>query len=163
MRILIACAALALAACAPEAAAPKGDAAPAATAAAKPAEPAGPAVVVKARNEATDHHRDTNVSRVVGLKTSDSKFFTVVGGDPAINGEYLYLAVAPEGPDEDFKVYMIGDFNTWDLESEGEGQAVIKVSRSSIDDAGEIKTAEERLIVTVPAWSASETTVTPAK
>ena len=100
---------------------------------------------------------------MVGLKTGDSTLFTVVGGDPAINGEYVYLAVAPEGPDEDFKVYMIGDFNTWELASESEGPAVIKVSRSTIDEAGEIKTAEERLIVAAPAWSASETTVTPAK
>ena len=160
MRILIACAALALAACAPDATAPKSEPAPAAAAAAMPA---GPAVVVKARDEASDHHRDTNVSRVVGLKTGDSKFFTVVGGDPAINGEYVYLAVAPETPMDDFKVYLIGDFNSWDLESEGEGQAVIKASRSTIDEAGEVKTVEERLIVAVPAWSASETTVTPAK
>jgi len=44
--MLIACAALALAGCAPEAAAPNGKATPAATAATKPAELAGPTAVV---------------------------------------------------------------------------------------------------------------------
>lgn len=161
MRWFVLCAALALTACTPEATTSKTDA-PAATAA-KPAEPGGPAVVVKARNEETEHHRDTNVARVLGLKTGDSKLFTVVGGDPAINGEYVYLAIAPETPMDDFKVYLIGDFNSWDLESESEGRAVIKASRSTIDAEGEIKTAEERLIVAIPPWSASQTTVTPAK
>lgn len=158
MNRLILCAALALCACAPEAAAPKGQAAVAAV-----VEPAGPAVVLKPRGEETGHHRDTNVARVIGLKAGDAKLFSVVGGDPAINGEYVYLAIAPDTPMDDFKVYMLGDFNSWELVSESEGRVVIKVSRSTIDDAGEIKTAEERYIVAVPAWSANETTVTPAK
>lgn len=161
MKRLIICTVLALAACSPEKPATKDAAPPAAAVVA--AQPAGPAVVVKPRNEEADHHRDTNVARVLGLKTGDAKFFSVVGGDPAINGEYLYLAIAPDTPMDDFKVYMIGDFNSWELESESEGSAVVKVSRSTIDDKGEIKTAEERYIVAVPAWSASETTVTPAK
>ncbi|MBL8559697.1 MAG: hypothetical protein JNM47_13295 [Hyphomonadaceae bacterium] len=156
MRMLIVCAALALAACAPDGAAPK-------TASAAQATPAGPAETIEARNEASDHHRDTNVSRVQGLQTGDAKLFGVVGGDPAINGEYLYLAVAPEAPDDDFKVYKLGDFNEWALESESEGSVVIKVSRSWIDDAGEIQTAQERYIVAVPAWAATTTTIAKAQ
>lgn len=161
MRLLIACAVLALAACAPEGAAPKAEST--ASQPAAPATPAGPPETIEARNEDSDHHRDTNVSRVQGLKTGDSKLFGVVGGDPAINGEYLYLAIAPEAPDDDFKVYRLGDFNSWSLESESEGSAVIKVSRSWIDDAGEVQTAEERYIVAVPAWSATQTTITKAQ
>ena len=43
------------------------------------------------------------------------------------------------------------------------GQVVLKVSRSWIDDGGGIRTANERYIVAVPTWSASETTRAPAK
>ena len=60
-------------------------------------------------------------------------------------------------------VYLAGDFNEWALESESEGSAVIKVSRSWIDDAGEIQTAQERYIVAVPAWSATTTTIAKAQ
>ena len=100
---------------------------------------------------------------VTPLADAPAKLFSTVGGDPAINGEYVFLAILPDTPMDEPKVYKIGDFNSWSLESQSAGQAVVKVSRSWIDGNGDIKTADERYIVSVPPWSADELTVTPAK
>lgn len=126
------------------------------------ATPSGPAEKITPRSE-TEAGDDAYVAQVAMVEDTAAKFFSTVGGDPAINGEYVFLAVFPDTPAEAPKVYKVGDFNSWSLESHTATQAVIKVSRSWIDANGDIKTADERYIVSVPAWSADEITVTPAK
>ncbi len=151
--------ALALAACKPQETSTTAPAAAPVVA----ASPAAPPVKIPPRGE-DERGDDVSVANVVALGEGGAKLFSTVGGDPAINGEYLFLAVLPdEGPMEEPKVYKLGDFNSWSLETQSPTQIVIKVSRSWIDDAGEIKTAEERYIVAVPAWSAADTTITLAR
>lgn len=156
-----ACAALMLVACGPGAQDASTKEAPAATAQA-PATPSGPPVTIAARGE-NDRGDDVSVARVESLGDGAAKLFSTVGGDPAINGEYLFLAVqSDDAPMEEAKVFKLGDFNAWALESQSAGQFVIKVSRSWIDANGDVKSADERYIVAIPAWSAAETTMTPA-
>jgi ABC-type enterochelin transport system substrate-binding protein len=158
MRTFAFCAALALAACGQS----KAPDTTASAVSAAPAQAAGSPVTITPRS-ADEHGFDSSVAKVVAIGETGAKLFSTVGGDPAINGEYVFLAVPfDDGPAEEPKVYKLGDFNSWDLESQSAGQFVIKVSRSWLDDAGEVKTADERYIVAIPTWAAAETTITPA-
>lgn len=155
--------ALALAACEP-AGTPAPEAAQTAPAApsetpAPPAQPSGPARTVEAESEPSDAAWVTDVHHV---KDADVKIFSTAGGDPAINGLYTYLAVytPPEGWT---RVFMVGDFNAWEVAEESPTRVVLKVSRSWIEEeTGDVKTAEEKLILDVPASEDAPLTVTPA-
>jgi len=161
---LIALAALALAACqpvAPEAAAP---AAPAVESPAAPVplalKPSGPPRTVQAEAAPMEAAYVTDVRMVEGA--DGAKIFSTAGGDPAINGLYTYLALftAPEGWT---RIFQIGDFNSWDVVEESAERVTLKVSRSwSEEGSGEVKTAEEYLIVTLPDEQAMTVDVTPA-
>lgn len=161
---LIALAALALAACqpvAPEAAAP---AAPAAESPAAPVpltrKPSGPPRMVQAEAAPMDAAYVTDVRMVEGA--DGAKIFSTAGGDPAINGLYTYLALfsAPEGWT---RVFQIGDFNSWEVVEESAERVTLRVSRSWIEEgSGDIKTAEEYLIVTLPDEQARTVEITPA-
>lgn len=153
--------AFALAACG-QPSAPKTETPTEAKAPLAAATPSGPAVKITPRDE-TEAGNDAYVAQIAMIGDTPAKFFSTVGGDPAINGDYVFLAIFPDTPAEAAKVYKVGDFNSWSLESHSQSQAVIKVSRSWIDGNGDIKTADERYIVSVPDWSADEITVTPAK
>lgn len=160
----IALAALALAACqpvAPEAAAPAAPAveSPAATVPLA-LKPSGPPRTVKAEAAPMDAAYVTDVRMVEGA--DGAKIFSTAGGDPAINGLYTYLALftAPEGWT---RVFQIGDFNSWEVVEESAERVTLKVSRSWIEESsGEVKTAEEHLIVTLPDEQATTVDVTPA-
>ena len=126
---------------------------------ATPAQPSGPARTIEAEPEPSDAASVTDVHHVAD---ADIKIFSTAGGDPAINGLYTYLAVytPPEGWT---RVYMVGDFNSWEVVEESSSRVVLKVSRSWIDEAsGDVKTAYERLILDVPGTEDAPLTVTPA-
>jgi hypothetical protein len=90
------------------------------------------------------------VSQVVQLQTIDARIYGVVGGDPAINGVFTYLAVFDE-PIDAPQVYRIGNFNEFELVSEQPGQATLLVSRSEVDQAsGDVRTYAERLVIDIP-------------
>lgn len=158
-------AAFALAACQPAAEKPAEPAAPAPEAAAQPAAaatPSGPARTVAAEPDSEDLAGAASVTDVHFVKDADVKLFSTAGGDPAINGLYTYLALftAPEGWT---RVFMIGDFNTWEVIEESPTRVVLKVSRSWIEEAsGDVKTADEKLILDVPQDGVGPLTVTPA-
>lgn len=102
-----------------------------------------------------------SVARVVVLERGDAKLYSTVGGDPAINGEYVFLAVIG-APQEGWKVFKVGDFNSWDLVSQTPERVVLKVSHSAVEETtGEIVTAEQTIAVDVPAFAANEITLTP--
>ncbi len=102
------------------------------------------------------------VTDVRMIKDTDAKIFSTAGGDPAINGLYTYLAMftAPEGWT---RVFLIGDFNSWEVVEETPERVVLKVSRSWIEEgSGDIKTAEEHLILGLPTEEGGALEVTPA-
>ena len=163
MKHAVFAAALALAACQPAAETPATPADPAAAApaapAAEPAKPSGPARAVAAAAEPMPEAWVTDVHHI---KDADFKIFSTAGGDPAINGLYTYLA-AFTAPDGWTRVYMLGDFNSWEVVEESPTRAVLKISRHELDAAsGDIKTVEEKLIIDLPATPETPVTVTPA-
>jgi hypothetical protein len=158
---LIALVALALGACQPVA--PQA-AAPAAESPAAPVplalKPSGPPRTVQAEAGPMDAAYVTDVRTIEGA--DGAKIFSTAGGDPAINGLYTYLALftAPEGWT---RVFQIGDFNSWEVVGESAEGVTLKVSRSWIEEgSGDVKTADEYLIVTLPDEQARTVDVTPA-
>lgn len=104
-----------------------------------------------------------SVSKVALLERGDAKLYSTVGGDPAINGEYVFLAVIGE-PQEGWKVFKVGDFNSWDVVSQTPERVVLKVSHSAVEETtGEIVTAEQTIAVDVPAYGAASINVTPVE
>lgn len=164
MRTAILAAALALAACQPAAEEPAKPAEPAVAETApppapEPARPSGPPKSIEAED---DHMPEAWVTDVHLVKDADFKIFSTAGGDPAINGLYTYLAAYTQ-PDGWTRVYMLGDFNSWDVLEESATRVVLKVSRSWVEEGtGDIKTAEEKLIIDLPATPETPVTVTPA-
>lgn len=159
-------AALALAACQPAAektvAGAPAEPAAAAPQAAPAAKPSGPSHTVAAEAESEGLSGAASVTDIHLVKDADVKLFSTAGGDPALNGLYTYLAVftPPEGWT---RIYMIGDFNSWEVIEESPTRVVLKVSRSWIEErSGDIKTADEKLILDVPQDDVTPLTVTPA-
>lgn len=155
-------AALALAACSPQSA-PAGEALAPAAAAPAPAalalKPSGPAVAIAAVPESMPEAFVTDIHL---LKDGSAKLFSTAGGDPAINGLYTYIAIWTD-TDQWSQVFQIGDFNSWEVVEEAPGRVVLKVSRSWVEESsGDIKTAEEHLILKIPAEGVTTLEVTPA-
>lgn len=150
---------LALAACQPAPSEPAKTAPEVSAAPSEPAKPSGPSKVIEAED---DHMPEAWVTDVHQIKNADFKIFSTAGGDPAINGLYTYLA-AYTPPEGWTRVYMIGDFNAWEVIEESATRAVLKVNRSWVDEAtGDIKTADEKLIVEFPPTPESKVMITPA-
>ena len=164
MRTAILAAALALAACQPAAEEPAKPAEPAVAETApppvpEPARPSGPPKSIEAED---DEMPEASVTDVHLVKDADFKIFSTAGGDPAINGLYTYLAAYTQ-PDGWTRVYMLGDFNSWEVLEESATRVVLKISRSWIEEGtGDVKTAEEKLIIDLPATPETPVTVTPA-
>ena len=165
MRLAILAGALALAACQPATETPAAPAEPAAPAApatptVEPAKPSGPAKAVEAED---DHFPEAYVTDVHHIKDADFKVFSTAGGDPAVNGLYTYLARYNDDERGWTQVYMLGDFNSWEIVEESPTRIVLKVSRSWVEqESGDIKTADEKLIVDLPATAETPVMVTPA-
>jgi hypothetical protein len=161
MKHAVFAAALALAACQPASEAPATPVEPAAVEAPAPApaQPSGPAKAIEAED---DHMPEAWVTDVHLIKDADFKIFSTTGGDPAVNGLYTYL-VAYTPPDGWTRVYMLGDFSAWEVIEESPTRVVLKVSRMYLEEStGEIKTAEEKLIVDLPPDPETPVMVTPA-
>jgi len=125
----------------------------------KPAQPSGPPIKVAPAEEQAG---PASVNKIETLTGDAAKFYSVAGGDPAVNGMVTYLAVSG-GPAEGWKTFQIGDFNDWQIVEQAKGRVVLKVNRSTVDPtSGQIKTGDALLIVGVPAFAVDEVTVTPA-
>lgn len=164
MRLAILAGALALAACQPAAETPAKPAEPTApaapVAAVEPAKPSGPAKAVEAED---DHFPEAYVTDVHHIKDADFKIFSTAGGDPAVNGLYTYLARYNDDERGWTQVYMLGDFNSWEVAEESPTRVVLKISRHELDQSsGDIKTIEEKLIVDLPSTGETPVMVTPA-
>jgi len=157
MRIAVLIAALALAACGGEG---KSEA-PATTTVAAVQASGPPQTVNLAEGDHIQHA--ASVSDVAQLQ-SGAKIFSTVGGDPAMNGLYTYIAVYGESPAVDWRVFQIGDFNSWAVHEDRGSEVVLKISRNWLDQStGEIGTMEEYLIVTTPNATSTSVTITPAQ
>lgn len=104
------------------------------------------------------------VAQVMFLRSENgAKIYSTAGGDPLINGLYTFVAVNGEPPDGGWRVFQIGDFNSWTLLEDRGTDIVLEVSRSWIDENGEVQTnPAERMIVSVPDHDDANITITPA-
>ncbi|MDO1560361.1 hypothetical protein Q0812_13075 [Brevundimonas sp. 2R-24] len=94
------------------------------------------------------------------LEGQGAKVFGTAGGDPAVNGLYTYIAFY-ESPAEGWRVFRLGDFESWTVAGEGPGRVELEARQSSVDQtSGEITTRPVRLIV---AWTKGPEDRPPAR
>ncbi len=123
--------------------------------------PAGPPVTVEAADD-EGARRAAEVTQVHPLETQDARLFSTAGGDPAINGLITWLGLF-QGPAEGWRVFRIGDFESWRVIDEAEGRVVLEVAESSLNpDTGLAMTRRKRVIVRFNPDSPQNITVTPA-
>jgi len=141
------------------AAAPGTPAAPAANA----AKPSGPAAPVAAEAEEDNIQWAASVTEVVWLPDLNAKLFSTAGGDPAINGLYTYIAIPPENPGDGWKVFKLGDWETWKVSEQAPGRIVLDYRVSRIDaNSGDPVTEAKRMIVTFTTGETPTVSATPA-
>jgi hypothetical protein len=127
-----------------------------------PAKPAGPAESLPLLDEEGTEWA-ASVTEVVWLPNIDCKLFSTAGGDPAINGLYTHIAFPPENNGEGWKVFRIGDFESWKVTEQGPGKVVLAVRVSRIDpSSGNPVTEDKKLIVNFTSGENPTVTVTPA-
>jgi hypothetical protein len=130
----------------------------------RPAVPDGPAVTVPVLPAATLQDAAA-VSQLALVPEQNAKLFSVSGGDPAANGLVTYLALFA-GPAEGWRVYPVGDFESWRLTETRPGVFVLKIRETGQGGSGPLTRRDRRIIVgfafdgeTHPA----AITVTPAR
>jgi hypothetical protein len=101
------------------------------------------------------------VAEVYFLKAEGAKIFTTAGGDPAINGLYTYYAQFSE-EDRSWRSFMVGDFNEITIVQDTPTQTGLRVSKSSIDANGDVRTETQFLLIPAPAPEAKSITVLPS-
>ena len=119
----------------------------------------GPVLVARAPIEQSA----SSVGQVEFLEKAEhqTKLLSITGGDPAINGVYLFMVVDPESMVEEVASFQIGDFNSWEIAEQAKDHVTLKISRSWVDDAsGEIKSTEEKWSVPMVAPNAKELKIT---
>lgn len=98
--------------------------------------------------ETDDQHQyAASVIKIVELKNQGDatvKFYGTVGGDPAMNGVYTYLAVFA-GVADGWRVFRVGDFIDFTLVSEAPGRAQLTVRENFMGGNGEIGTRTRRI------------------
>jgi hypothetical protein len=73
--------------------------------------------------------------------------FSTVGGDPAMNGEYVFLSF-DISPAEGARIFKVGDVLEYRILSETPGRILLQVSENVMRDGGEIGTESRRVAVT---------------
>lgn len=73
--------------------------------------------------------------------------FSLVGGDPAMNGEYIILSF-DVSPAEGSRNFRIGDVLEYHIVSEAPGRVLLQVRENVMRDGGEIGERSRRVAVT---------------
>ena len=89
--------------------------------------------------------------------------YGTVGGDPAMNGLYTYIAFW-QSPADGYRVFQIGDFNTFKVVNERKGYVLLEITENVIDGEGNIGNRSRRIAVswTPPADGTSPTSISVA-
>ncbi|HEY0600633.1 hypothetical protein [Brevundimonas sp.] len=132
------------------------------------ARPSGPARSISPSTDA-GLQSAASVSNVQPLHDHgyDAKLLNLTGGDPAANGNHLYLAFF-RGPAEGWTLFMLGDFASWELVEEGARGLIFDTTTDVVGPDGNItRGPNQRYIVDYapggPEATAPETvTITPA-
>jgi len=84
--------------------------------------------------------------------------FSTVGGDPAMNGEYVFLSFSGS-PHDAAQIFRIGDVLSYRIVAETRGRVLLQVTENVMNDSGEIGTRSRRVAVT---WTAGAAGAPPA-
>lgn len=90
-----------------------------------------------------------SVSRVHPLNQQGdaaATIFSTVGGDPAMNGEYIFLSF-DISPQEGARIFRIGDVLDYRIVSETPGRVLLEVRENVMNDNGEIGEGSRRVAV----------------
>jgi len=88
-----------------------------------------------------------------------AKLFGNAGGDPAMNGLNAYIAFYGS-PDEDWKIFSLGDFLSYRIVSETPGRVTLEVQESIMNQrTGDIGSRLRRFTI---SWAAVPDGETPA-
>lgn len=97
-----------------------------------------------------------------------ASLFGTGGGDPAMNGLYTYVSFYMS-PAEGWRVFRIGDFNSYRIVSETPGRVLIEVEENVMGEDGVIGSQTRRIMVSwtapadgTPPNAVTMTTVPPA-
>ena len=126
------------------------------------AQPVGDAAPHRAEPE-TDEGLQyaASVARVVMLNRqgdANASLFSTVGGDPAMNGEYIYLSFESD-PHEAAQIFRVGDVLEWRLVAETRGRLLLAVRENIMNANGEIGERRRRVAVT---WTPGANGAAPA-
>ena len=114
-------------------------------AAAQPVAERGPAVL---QAETSDDNLQwaASVTGVDALaqEPEPTKLFGVTGGDPAMNGLYTYLAFFIH-PGDGWRVFKIGDFLDYSIQSQRPGRLVLDINESVMDSETNISARRRRI------------------
>ena len=127
------------------------------------AQPVGDAAPHRAEPE-TDEGLQyaASVARVVSLTRqgdANASLFSTVGGDPAMNGEYIYLSFESD-PHEAAQIFRVGDVLEWRLVAETRGRLLLAVRENIMNANGEIGERRRRVAVT---WTPGAGGAAPAR
>jgi len=84
--------------------------------------------------------------------------YGTTGGDPAMNGLYTYIAFY-QSPAEGYRVFQIGDFNTFRGVYQRKGSILLEISENVIDGEGNIGHRSRRISV---SWTPPANGIPPA-
>ncbi|HYD12369.1 MAG TPA: hypothetical protein VEC11_05950 [Allosphingosinicella sp.] len=119
-----------------------------AAASAQPIGDAAPATVEPDTDEYLQHA--ASVARVVVLERqgdAGASLFSTTGGDPAMNGEYIYLSFGSD-PREAAQIFRVGDVLEWRVVAETPGRVLLAVRENVMNADGEIGERRRRVAVT---------------
>lgn len=117
-------------------------------------------IVIKA---APSDQSAESVNAVVWLDQAaeETHLFGTASGDPAANGQYVFMEVSPEDMSQKSSTFWIGDFNTWEVAEQTKDFVILKINRAWTEDAdGNILSRDEKWKVPMVKSSARELTVT---
>ena len=84
--------------------------------------------------------------------------FSTVGGDPAMNGEYVFLAF-DISPAEGARIFKVGDVLEYRIVAETPGRVLLAVQENDIRDGGEIYVRNRQVAV---SWTPGADGAPPA-
>lgn len=92
--------------------------------------------------------REASVIEITELRQGNltAKIYGTAGGDPAMNGLYTYLAFWVSTA-EGHRVFMIGDFNSYEVYEEAPGRVVLQVDENYMDAQSEIQSRSRRITI----------------
>jgi hypothetical protein len=120
-------------------------------------EPAGAPETVEI-DEAAWLQAAASVVELAALPDLNAKVFGTAAGDPAVNGLYTFIAFF-DGPAEGWRVFRLGDFESFTVLASAPGRIDLEISESAINaESGQVASTTRRVIV---GWTPGEDGAAP--